>query len=183
MEGKLNPEEFETHCRPVKGRKVFKVLHKPTGISAESTADTLKEAKATAVKALFKAINALDYKNSQKDASLFDDIDEGLKEKFKAYHEANPQVYKEFKSMSFAMRSIRDKYSHSSIIEVLRWNIDIKEGGEAFYINNAYKAMYARLLIYNHPEFEGFFELRKMKSSPGRLSDEESYRSKETNTL
>jgi len=114
---------------------------------------------------------------------IFQNIDEGLLNKFEKYHKENPQVFLGFKRLAIKMkRAGHSKYSHVSIIEALRWSIDLK-GGKPFKINNDFKALYARLMLHYWKNFDGFFSLRKMKQEDRRDSREEIYRSKEGNTL
>jgi len=102
------------------------------------------------------------------DASLFHNIDIGLLGRFNKYHKANPHVYAEFVKQATEMKKHASKCSAWLIIAKIRWDHKVKAGdGEEFKINNDYIAIYARLLIYNLPEFEGFFELKEMK----RMSD------------
>ena len=54
----------------------------------------------------------------------------------------------------------RKKYSAEAIINVLRWEHDLKTDGDFFKINDHYRSIYVRLLIYKRPEFLGFFTLK-----------------------
>ena len=105
---------------------------------------------------------------TMKDASIFDNIDPALLQKFKRYHHEHPEVFQEFKECAYKMREIKASYSAWTIINVIRWNFDIRKD-EAFSINNDYIALYARLLIYHDADFTGFFELRKMKATGRKL--------------
>ena len=107
--------------------------------------------------------------------TLFDNIDKKLLGKFKKYHTENPSVYKSFKRYAQKIRIVHKKYSAWTIINLIRWEIDL-QGGDLFKINNDYIALYARLLMYYEPSFEGFFELRTMKAFDRRDSGEERYR-------
>lgn len=118
-----------------------------------------------------------------KDYSIFEHIDVPLLKRFKIHHDTNPEIWMEFKRMAFQMISVRNKYSHVSMIEVIRWNRNLVSSGEPFKVNNDYKALYARLMIYHFPQFEGFFELRRMKPEDRRDSNEEIYRSEDGNKL
>ncbi len=44
-------------------------------------------------------------------------------------------------------------------MERVRWELEITSAGR-FKVNNDYTSLYARLLIWQHPEFKGFFSLR-----------------------
>ena len=107
--------------------------------------------------------------------SIFEGIDKNLLKKFKAYHSKYPEIYAEFKACCYRMLGVRKKYSAWTVINVIRWNHDLKFS-DPFKINNDFIAIFARLLIYHDPQFEGFFELRKMKGSNRRDSREERYR-------
>ena len=49
----------------------------------------------------------------------------------------------------------------SRFFERLRWLYAIQTEGEAYTLNNIYRAPYARLLMATFPELEGFFEVRQ----------------------
>lgn len=93
--------------------------------------------------------------------------------RFKKFHKENPQVYEEFVNTAKRMkRTGRTRYSARTIIEVLRWTRDIGTTGEVFKINDDYVPIYVRLLIHNYPEFNGFFELRKIRSGGFKSSEQ-----------
>ena len=95
---------------------------------------------------------------------LFGNADPKLLKKFKAYHLSNPDVYSEFRKYAHRMKSTgRPRYSAWCIFNVIRWHTDLKTSGVEFKISNDYIALYPRLLIYNEPEFEGFFSIKAMK--------------------
>jgi hypothetical protein len=104
---------------------------------------------------------------------IFPDVDAPLVARFAAYHAAHPTVFDEFERRSFKMRNAgRTRYSQWTIIQAIRWHHDL-ESAEPFKINNDFIALYARLMIHEHPEFLGFFELRLMKTSGRAMSHEE----------
>lgn len=109
--------------------------------------------------------------------SILPDADEALVLRFHEYHESHPNVFIEFWNLAERMKLAgRPKYSAWSIVQQIRWNHDLQEQNEPFKINNDYIALYARFLIHVAPEFDGFFELRSMKSCDRRVSSEERYR-------
>lgn len=115
---------------------------------------------------------------------IFGNIDKKLMEKFKKYHKENPHIYREFKRYALEMKKVRNKSSAWLIVNRIRWDFDIKSNSdEVWKISNDYIAVYARMLIYNNPEFEGFFTLKAMKPSGRVLSNEEKYNEPEMNTL
>lgn len=96
---------------------------------------------------------------------LFEGYPKHVLDRFSEYHRENPQVYQAFKDLAFEMkRTGRKKYSAEVIINVLRWNYDLGTTGDVFKINNDFKPLYARLLVYYYPEFENFFEFRSVRS-------------------
>ncbi len=86
-----------------------------------------------------------------------------IEERFMAFHALNPQVYaallrlatKEF-SAGFG-RGSTNRY-----FEVLRHNYGMKTKGDEYKLNNSYRSYYSRLLIKNHPRFEGWLKTRRM---------------------
>lgn len=83
---------------------------------------------------------------------------------FLEYHRERPFIYKEFKRFAYEMLfQGRERYSAKTIMERIRWEVDLKNTREDFKINNTFTAMYARVLMARHPEFSKFFELREVK--------------------
>lgn len=110
---------------------------------------------------------------------LFGDYPQSVLQRFKTYHKKNPQVFNRFSALAFQMKNTgRKVYSAETIINVMRWHTDLETNGEAFKINNDFKPLYARLLIYHYPEFDGFFKLKKV-TSKGIKSEEQITRENE----
>jgi hypothetical protein len=94
------------------------------------------------------------------------DCDKKLLEKFKEFHKLNPDVYKLFKKFAIeAKGSGRQRFSHWMIANRIRWYTTIETRGSDYKLSNDFIALYARLLIYHRPEFEGFFLIKKMKNN------------------
>ena len=112
---------------------------------------------------------------------IFGSADRNLIAKFKKFHEANPTVYALFFDKALTIwNSGRKKYSQWRICHVITWDMDIKTTGDVFVINNDFIACYARLLIWHHPIFKDFFELRTMKTFRKGPSEEETRRTLNT---
>lgn len=97
---------------------------------------------------------------------LFGDTNKDLFEAFKAYHFANQHIYRLcLQYAREAKRRGKSKYSVWGIINRVRWDVTIETNtDDEFKISNDYIALYARLLVWNHPdEFEGFFTLKAMR--------------------
>jgi hypothetical protein len=83
---------------------------------------------------------------------------------FKKYDEENPHIWEEFKKYSFQAKKRQFKnYSAKGIFEVIRWHTAI-EGNDMFKLNNNYHADYARKMMAEFPEFDGFFAIRELKA-------------------
>jgi len=95
---------------------------------------------------------------------LLQGADPILLRKFRVYHKNNPHIYEQFKELSLAMfRSGRQHYSAWCVINKIRWDYDLKvQGKDKFKISNGYIAFFARMLIAEHPEIDGFFQLKKL---------------------
>lgn len=92
---------------------------------------------------------------------LFDQFSEKTKDRFRVYHIDNPHVYQEFcKRAAMMLKTGRKKYSARTIFEVMRWDWDLKTTHEDFKISNDFIPIYVRMLIYHHPEYEQFFDLK-----------------------
>ena len=74
----------------------------------------------------------------------------------------NPKIWELFLRFAREMaRSGRNKYSVNMIFERIRWHTIVETKGKNFEINNDFRAYYARKIMAIHPEFRGFFTLRK----------------------
>ena len=96
---------------------------------------------------------------------LFGDVNKDLLARFKEFHTANPNIYELFKKYAIeARKSGRKRFSHWMIINRIRWYTNVETQGDDFKINNDFIAIYARLLVWQMPEFDGFFMLRQCQS-------------------
>ena len=86
-------------------------------------------------------------------------------QQFRAFHAANPAVYDWLRANALALkRRGRERYSMKTLLEVLRWHHDVETDSTDFKLNNNFTAYYARLLMQEEPELDGFFELREIRS-------------------
>jgi len=87
-----------------------------------------------------------------------------LKEKFKEYDEENPKVYNLFVRFAKEVKSTgRRVYSAKAIFERIRWFVEVETTGDIFKVNNNYPAHYARKMMDEYPDFEGFFRVRRLQ--------------------
>ena len=98
--------------------------------------------------------------------NLFGDANEELLHKFLKYHKLNPIVFKLFEKYSLEVKEAgRENFSHWMIVNRIRWYTYIETRGCDYKISNDFIALYARMLVYRCPKFEGFFNLKKMKKN------------------
>lgn len=89
-------------------------------------------------------------------------------DKFEEFHRLNPQVLVTLESMTREMVNRgRGKIGIKMLFEVLRWNyyMNTNDPNSDFKINNNYAPYYARLILERHPEWDGIFELRTIRSN------------------
>ena len=86
-----------------------------------------------------------------------------IDERFARFHAANPHVYERLKEMARLAKSRgRSRFAIATLFEVLRWERVLStDTDESLKLNNNYRALYARLLMAQEPDLEGFFETRQ----------------------
>lgn len=83
--------------------------------------------------------------------------------RWRAFHDANPDVYRLFKKFAVDARRMqrRKRYGARMIWERLRWHVQVETTGSDYKLNDHYPPYYARLLMLERPDdFGEFFELR-----------------------
>lgn len=84
-----------------------------------------------------------------------------LIKRFKAFHETNPKVYDLFRQFTLELlRSGRRNYGAQGVLERIRWHFAVRTAGDAFKVNNDFAAFYARMFMFQFPEYLGFFRRR-----------------------
>jgi hypothetical protein len=88
-----------------------------------------------------------------------------LTDKFNQYHRDNPQVYELFKRFTFmAIKRGHNRLSAWMIANRIRWETSIETFSvDEYKISNDYIALYARMFMRDHPEYDGFFKIKEMK--------------------
>lgn len=85
---------------------------------------------------------------------------------FKTYDKENPKIWLLF--VKFALQAKHEKgfnhYSANGIFELIRWHTK-ESGNDGYKVNNNYRPDYARKMMKQFPEFEGFFRVRNLKAS------------------
>jgi|10_taG_2_1085330.scaffolds.fasta_scaffold121132_1 hypothetical protein len=96
-----------------------------------------------------------------------------IDDQFESFHAANPHVYEAIRLLALrTKRAGRSQYGMAGLFEVLRWTHTIETHGDDFKLNNNYRALYARLLMKNEPELDGFFKLRERTSVSSKNTQE-----------
>lgn len=89
-----------------------------------------------------------------------------IQEEFEEFDAANPHVYAAFKRFAReALRSGRPRFGAKAIYERLRWHYAMKTTGEEFKLPNNYTSRYARKLIAECPEFDGFITTATLRTA------------------
>lgn len=97
--------------------------------------------------------------------ALFGAADPRMVARFFAYHAKNPDLYRLFVQYAQEAKDRgRGRFSSWMIGNRVRWYTSVETTGPLYKVTNDYFALYARLLIFERPEFQGFFELRAMKA-------------------
>lgn len=96
-------------------------------------------------------------------ATLFDPTDDkDLAARFAEFDAANPEVWRLY--VRFAndlLNAGHRRGSSEQIIQRIRWEASVVTRGEAFKINDHYRAFYARKLAASDARFAEFFEFRR----------------------
>jgi len=88
------------------------------------------------------------------------------KGKFDAFHKANPHIYTLIVDRCKELRRNGvNHYSIECIINRIRWDYDIGVHADksGFNFNNNYKSFYARKIMWDHPDLDGFFTTRERR--------------------
>ena len=86
-----------------------------------------------------------------------------LKARFEEFDTANPHIWELLVKFSMeAKESGLKTFSISLLIERIRWELQVvSKFHDAYKINNNHRAFYARKLMAEYPELNGFFRIRK----------------------
>jgi len=89
---------------------------------------------------------------------------ESMFQRWVTFHTQNPTFYAMFLRFSReALGAGRKNLSVNLIFERIRWETTIATvSGDGYKLNNDYRALYARKLMKDYPEFAGFFRTREL---------------------
>lgn len=91
---------------------------------------------------------------------------ETLEQRFLAFHNANPWVYEALVALTreYVARGAQ-RVSVNMLVEVVRYQYGKTIGDDTYKLNNNHRAFYARLLMHQHPEWDGLFETRRQRAA------------------
>lgn len=82
---------------------------------------------------------------------------------FWEFHNTNPKVYARLAELALqAKRTGRPRIGIKMLFEVLRWEHFLDVKSKDFKLNNNFHSRYARLLMRDYPQLQGFFETREL---------------------
>lgn len=88
-----------------------------------------------------------------------------LAERFAIFHQTNPHIAHALEALAAQWLTHHDHVGIAALFERLRWESGIQTAGDAYRLNNSYRAFYSRLLIERRPEWADAFETRVQKAA------------------
>jgi hypothetical protein len=88
-----------------------------------------------------------------------------LRQRWWSFHCQNLGVYDALRLLALDLkrRGFR-KVGVALLFERLRWEYFLQTRGDAYKLNNSFRALYARFLMSREPELRNFFETRRQPS-------------------
>jgi hypothetical protein len=90
-----------------------------------------------------------------------------IQERFEQFHRDNPHVYLELERLTYrwVRRNPGSRLGIGMLFEVMRWRAGMRGTvGDDYKLNNNFRSRYVRMLLDDHPDLEGLFELRELKA-------------------
>ena len=85
--------------------------------------------------------------------------------KFLEFHRDNPHVYVQLVDCARQVKARgKTRYSIKGLFEVVRFREDTRTTGKPFKLNNNYTAYFARKIMEENPDLDGFFKLRETRA-------------------
>lgn len=91
-----------------------------------------------------------------------------IQQRFEAFHEANPAVYAELVKLARrAKRTGQQKVGIELLFAVVRWRrmMATRDESSGFKLNDHYTSRYARLIMAQERDLDGFFSTREIRTS------------------
>lgn len=83
---------------------------------------------------------------------------------FQEFHRKNPEVYDQLVKLATSAQERGARFGIKCLWEVMRWHFWIETDTRDFKLNNSYTSRYARLIMQQEPQLEGFFNTRVLRS-------------------
>jgi len=91
--------------------------------------------------------------------------DTDLDARFAEWLRENGHVLDQFCEMArAAKRAGRTRIGAKRLVEVMRWDTNTQTTGDTFKFNNSYTSRLVRVAVMRHPELDGLFEERELRS-------------------
>lgn len=89
--------------------------------------------------------------------------DRSMEDRFRTWCLENPHIVRRIAEMALDLRRAgRRHYGIKALFEVVRYETALREADTRLKLNNDYTARLARKLMREHPELDGFFEIREL---------------------
>jgi len=90
----------------------------------------------------------------------------GIEARFEQFVIEAPELYDFLVARAREMRARGfSRYGIKSLYEVARFHFSMtRKPGEEYKLNNDYTALFARKIMRDHPDLDGFFETRRLRS-------------------
>lgn len=100
---------------------------------------------------------------------------DSIQTKFEAFHKKYPQVYAKLVELArTAQMQGVTRYGIQSLFELLRWHYTVEiKLDEPFKLNNDFASRYARLIMQQEEDLEGFFEVRVLNQEKKAIKKQE----------
>lgn len=85
--------------------------------------------------------------------------------KWFAFHLNNPHVYKNLRLLALDAHKDRYVFGIAALVEIIRWERRFTTEGEDYKMPNAFRSMYARLLMEQEPILKEFFHTAELRSA------------------
>lgn len=87
-----------------------------------------------------------------------------LENKFHKFNFNNPDVYFRLREMAMKLKQRGHKqYGIAALFEAMRFHQALETTDPDFKLNHNYRALYARQLMKQEPELDGFFKTRRRR--------------------
>lgn len=92
-----------------------------------------------------------------------------IETRFREFHGANPSVYTTLVGLAKDLKKQGYKQGAIEMLwQVLRWQVmsakPYDPNGSEFKLNDHYRSRYARMIMENEEDLDGFFEIRVLRS-------------------